>query len=853
MLSAPHLLFVVVILIVLSPALAADAGDAAAMVALAAALRPASALNWSSDADPCSWPLVRCDPDGGGGARVTAIQIGRRGLSGSLPGAVANLTALVRLEVMGNSLSGPVPSLPSLSSLRTLFLNDNNFTSLPASFFSLLLNNQRGPAKLSGPIDAVADMTGLRQLWLHSNSFSGPIPDLSRLTDLADLDLRDNELTGPVPDSLTGLDSLWTVVLTNNLLQGPVPAFKNAARMKIDLLPSSERFCRTDAGDCDPRVNAMLSIASSLGYPEIFARNWPGNDPCGNTWLGITCDAKGDVIVVNFQKLGLNGAISPDFRLLPSLQKLLLSGNNLTGTIPEALTNLPSLKELDVSNNSLWGKIPAFRRNVVVRTEGNPDIGKDINPGKDGSSSPGSDSGGGSNKSYLIGVVVSSVIGAAFLVGLLVFCYSKRNKFCFGKSRLPSGIVIHPGHSGSEAEMLKISLAGNGLNGVFNGAVSSTSSGPRDFHVGEPSSMVISIQVLRNVTNNFSEDNILGRGGFGTVYKGGLDDGTKIAVKRMEGSSATGPKGLSEFTSEISVLTRLRHRHLVSLLGYCLDGSERILVYEYMPRGTLSQHLFNWKSEGLNPLDWKRRLSIGLDVARGVEYLHSLANQSFIHRDLKPSNILLGDDMKAKVADFGLVKHAPDGKYSVETRLAGTFGYLAPEYAVTGRVTTKADVFSFGVILMELITGRKALDNSQSEENVHLVTWFRRMHINKATFEEVIDPTIDLDDETLKSVLTVAELACHCCSREPQQRPDMGQVVNVLSSLAEVWKPLEPKLDDEYTIDLDLTLPEALQRWKELENSSQSVSTIGNLENSQSSIPARPTGFAESFTSAHAR
>ncbi|CAL9073205.1 unnamed protein product, partial [Musa textilis] len=167
--------------------------------------------------------------------------------------------------------------------------------------------------------------------------------------------------------------------------------------------------------------------------------------------------------------------------------------------------------------------------------------------------------------------------------------------------------------------------------------------------------MVISIQVLRNVTNNFSEENILGRGGFGTVYKGELHDGTKIAVKRME-AGVMGAKGLNEFKSEIAVLTKVRHRNLVSLLGYCLAANERLLVYEYMPQGTLSRHLFEWKESGFKPLEWKKRLSIALDVARGVEYLHSLAQQSFIHRDLKPSNILLGDDMKAKVADFGLVR-----------------------------------------------------------------------------------------------------------------------------------------------------------------------------------------------------
>jgi serine/threonine protein kinase len=193
--------------------------------------------------------------------------------------------------------------------------------------------------------------------------------------------------------------------------------------------------------------------------------------------------------------------------------------------------------------------------------------------------------------------------------------------------------------------------------------------------------MTFTIDELRVVTNNFAEHNILGRGGFGVVYKGILADGTKIAVKRME-AAVVSSKGLSEFQSEIEVLTKVKHRHLVGLLGYCTDGIERLLVYEYMSQGTLAQHLFKYEEMQVKPLSWTQRLTIALDVAQAVEYLHGLAHRSFIHRDLKPSNVLLNDDLRAKVSDFGLVKLAPEGTlHSVETRLAGTFGYLAPEYA----------------------------------------------------------------------------------------------------------------------------------------------------------------------------
>ncbi|KAJ6370837.1 hypothetical protein OIU77_001360 [Salix suchowensis] len=349
---------------------------------------------------------------------------------------------------------------------------------------------------------------------------------------------------------------------------------------------------------------------------------------------------------------------------------------------------------------------------------------------------------------------------------------------------------------GSDNERVKITVAGSS---VSVGAISETHTNPAgeqgDIQMVEAGNMVISIQVLRNVTNNFSEGNILGRGGFGVVYKGELHDGTKIAVKRMESGVISG-KGLAEFKSEIAVLTKVRHRHLVALLGYCLDGNEKLLVYEYMPQGTLSRHIFNWAEEELKPLEWT-----------------------------------------------SLVRLAPEGKGSIETRIAGTFGYLAPEYAVTGRVTTKVDVFSFGVILMELITGRKALDERQPEESLHLVTWFRRMYLNKDTFQKAIDPSIDLNEETLASISTVAELAGHCCAREPYQRPDMGHTVNVLSSLVELWKPTDQSSEDTYGIDLEMSLPQALKKWQAYEgrsNMDSSSSLLPSLDNTQTSIPARP-------------
>ncbi|KAG6399086.1 hypothetical protein SASPL_140560 [Salvia splendens] len=864
-----------------------QSGDAAVMQDLKKSIYAPSQLGWT-DPDPCKWKSVTCSRDN----RVTKIQIRQQNLQGSLPPSLGKLTSLQTLEVQNNQLSGALPSLAGLNSLQTLSVNNNNFTSVPPDFFDgmtslqevsmdynpftswkipaglksasalqkftatsanisgpfpdffgaatfssltnlhLAFNNIEGPLPASlagssiqslwlngqmvgmnGSISVLQNMTQLTQIWLHRNDFSGPLPDFTGLIQLQDLSLRQNSFTGPVPDSLVGLATLATVNLTSNKLQGKTPKFGGA--VKVDMSPGSNSFCLPDPGvECDSRVNALLDVARNFGYPATFADNWKGNDPCVS-WKGITCSQK-NITVVSFKGMALSGTISPSFAQLTSLQRLVLSNNNLTGTIPTELTTLPNLVELDLSNNQIYGKVPQFKTSVDVKTTGNVNIGKDgpPPPETDGKKNP-DGSGSGSGKKSSTGVVVGSVVGGLCILafaGALVFCLYRGKRKRSGRVQSPHTTVIHPRLSGSD-DAVKITIAGSSANG--GGGTGETyshgSSGPSDIHIVEAGNMVISIQVLRNVTDNFCERNILGKGGFGTVYKGELHDGTKIAVKRME-SGVISENGLEEFRSEIAVLTKVRHRHLVALLGYCLDGNERLLVFEYMPQGTLSRFLFSWKDEGLQPLEWMKRLTIALDVARGSK------------------------------------------------KMVGLKCVLPFLFVVTGRVSTKIDVFSFGVILMEIITGRKALDESFPDDRQHLVPWFRRMLINKDTFRKAIDQTIEVTEETLGSICTVGELAGHCSAREPYQRPDMGHVVNVLSSLAELWKPSEPAdPDDMYGIDYDMTLPQVLKKWQALEGMSlidgdaTSSSYPGSNDNTQTSIPIRPSGFADSFTSADGR
>ncbi|KAF2322924.1 hypothetical protein GH714_032094 [Hevea brasiliensis] len=381
-----------------------------------------------------------------------------------------------------------------------------------------------------------------------------------------------------------------------------------------------------------------------------------------------------------------------------------------------------------------------------------------------------------------------------------------------------------------------------------SGSASRNSSGIAESDVIEAGNVVISIQVLQNVTKYFCPENELGRGGFGVVYKGELDDGTKIAVKRME-SGVISSKALDEFQAEIAVFSKVRHRHLVSHLGYSIAGNERILFYEYMPQGALSKHLFHWKSLKLEPLSWKRRLNIALDVARGMEYLHNLAHRSFIHGHLKSSNILLGDDFRAKVSDFGLKMTLLEEFTQPINQLSQKFLVHREILSLTGKVTTKVDVFSFGVVLMELLTGLMARDEDRPEESQYLAAWFGHIKSDKQKLRAAIDPALEVKDETFE-ISIIAELAGHCTARKPSQRPDMSHAVNVLAPLVEKWKPLDDDIEEYCGIDYRLPLKQMVKGWREAKGKDF---IYVDLEDSKSSIPARPTGFAEPFTSADGR
>ncbi|KAM0915933.1 hypothetical protein ACQ4PT_010504 [Festuca glaucescens] len=289
-------------------------------------------------------------------------------------------------------------------------------------------------------------------------------------------------------------------------------------------------------------------------------------------------------------------------------------------------------------------------------------------------------------------------------------------------------------------------------------------------------------QEMYEITDGFSPHNLLGEGGFGSVYRGRLPEGKEVAVKQLRDGSGQGER---EFQAEVEIISRVHHRHLVSLVGYCIANSQRLLVYDFVCNDTLHYHLHG---HGRPLLDWSARVKIAAGAARGIAYLHEDCHPRIIHRDIKSSNILLDNNFDALVADFGLARLALDAVTHVTTRVMGTFGYMAPEYASSGKLTEKSDVFSFGVVLLELMTGRKPVDASRPLGDESLVEWARPLlsrALETGNLEELVDSRLEKNFNEVE-MFRMLESAAACIRHSSSKRPRMSQVVRVLDSLADI-------------------------------------------------------------------
>uniref|UniRef100_A0A7N0SW13 non-specific protein-tyrosine kinase n=2 Tax=Kalanchoe fedtschenkoi TaxID=63787 RepID=A0A7N0SW13_KALFE len=294
----------------------------------------------------------------------------------------------------------------------------------------------------------------------------------------------------------------------------------------------------------------------------------------------------------------------------------------------------------------------------------------------------------------------------------------------------------------------------------------------------------LSLEELKEKTDNFGSKSLIGEGSYGRVYYAILNSGKAVAVKKLDVSSDPEPN--NEFLTQLSMVSRLKHENLVELLGYCVEGSNRVLAYEFATMGSLHDILHGRKGvQGAQPgpvLDWMQRVRIAVDAARGLEYLHEKVQPSVIHRDIRSSNVLLFEEFKAKIADFNLSNQAPDMAARLHsTRVLGTFGYHAPEYAMTGQLTQKSDVYSFGVVLLELLTGRKPVDHNMPRGQQSLVTW-ATPRLSEDKVKQCVDPKLK-GEYPPKGIAKLAAVAALCVQYEAEFRPNMTIVVKALQPL----------------------------------------------------------------------
>lgn len=361
------------------------------------------------------------------------------------------------------------------------------------------------------------------------------------------------------------------------------------------------------------------------------------------------------------------------------------------------------------------------------------------------------------------------MLGLIGLVGVWIFKRKKKSSGPYDGHVIPASMGSSPRSDGK----LLVTTEYPGSN--FGGSGSSDT--PTDHGGYGQSRSWFTYQELYEATSGFSDEKLLGEGGFGSVYKGLLPDGRVVAVKQLK---VGGGQGEREFKAEVEIISRIHHRHLVSLVGYCIWETKRLLVYDYVPNNTLHFHLHG---EGRPVMDWATRVKIAVGAARGIAYLHEDCHPRIIHRDIKSSNILLDNNFEARVSDFGLAKLAMDAETHVSTRVMGTFGYMAPEYATTGKLTEKSDVYSFGVVLLELITGRKPVDESQPVGDESLVEWARPLlthALETGELEALVDPRLE-KNYTESEILRMIEAAAACVRHSAVKRPRMGLVVRALT------------------------------------------------------------------------
>uniref|UniRef100_A0A0E0NC54 non-specific serine/threonine protein kinase n=1 Tax=Oryza rufipogon TaxID=4529 RepID=A0A0E0NC54_ORYRU len=702
---------------------------------------------------------------------VISLELMRQNLSGVLPEEVVNLTYLTNLSLQGNRISGTVPKeLGRMPFLKSIFISANDITGELPSTFSRLTNmtdlDMQGTL-MSGPIPPeisllnnltelrVTDLSGpsmkfpplqnaqhLTKVVLRNCSIYGEIPPyLGQMQYLILMDLSFNKLTGQIPQNFDRMVALQLqyLYLSDNMLTGDLPGWmlKNKASNKVNMDVSFNNFTDSslfiNCGGKSVEVNGNIyeDDSSRIGTSTFVLSN-------DRKWAySSTGDFVGnpdaDYIARNTSELTLDHPeLYTEARLSPlSLKYYGVCMENGEYSVELHFAEIVFTEDHTFSSNG--------KRIFDVFIQGTKVL-KDFNI---------QDEAGG----------VHRVITKTFTTNIT-----------------DNTLEIHFYWAGKGTT----GVPDRGLQFFYHGRKTDTSD------LQTRTQYFFSLKEIESATKNFDPANKIGEGGFGPVYKGTLANGTTVAVKKLSSQSSQGNR---EFLNEIGIISALRHPNLVRLFGCCIDGEQLLLIYEFLENNSLGRALFGRGDHQLK-LDWPKRYNICLGTAKGLCYLHEESTLKIIHRDIKPSNILLDERLQPKISDFGLAK-LNDDRGRMSTRIAGTVGYMAPEYATRGCLTCKADVYSFGVVTLEIVSGMSNTSSMSDDEYLHLLDWAERLK-QEGRLLEIVDQRLG-SHYSQEEALRMLNVALLCTNTSPVQRPRMSSVVSMLCGQA----PLEVVPDED--------------------------------------------------------
>ncbi|CAL9000878.1 unnamed protein product [Prunus brigantina] len=721
-------------------------------------------------------------------------------LSGSIPRSLGLLKHLRSLFLQVNCLNGCIPpELSGMASLVLLDLSINKLTGeIPESFSELktisLLNLYKN--NLYGSIDFIGHLPHLEVLNLWENNFTFELPEsLGRNGRLVDLDVTGNHLTGLIPQDLCRGGRLKTLILMDNHFFGPIPEELGQCKSLVKIRMMRNTITGTVPVGIFNLPNVVMielneNYLSGQLPTQMYADSLEILTLSGNQISGVIPRAIGNLNNLQTLSLEMNkfyGKIPKEIFYLKWLSKINISNNNLGGEIPASISNCSSLAFLDFSRNNLVGEIPRgttkleaiylvnFSRNQL--TGQIPDEIPYITSLTTWDLSYNNFTGTIPQSSQFLAIV--SFEGNPYLCHN-VSCPSlinqrAREHNAFGSPSKLALIIIGP-----LLVLLLIILLIFLLVKVYR------ITKVRKIQKSKGWRLIVFQQLHLNVEDLLQclkLENIIGKGSAGVVYRGTMPSGLEVAIKQLVGSSRGGQRDHG-FSAEIKTLGQIKHRNIVRLLGYMSNNESNLLLYEYMPNGSLGKLLHGPNAA---ELQWERRYKIAVEAAKGLCYLHHDCSPLIIHRDVKSHNILLDSNLEAHVADFGLAKYF-QGPADCMSSIAGSFGYIAPEYGYTLKVDEKIDVYSFGVVLLELITGRKPVMNLE-DEDMNIVSWVRKTTskipykpspASPAVLLALVDPK--LSGYPLQGVLYLFNIAMMCVENDSCARPTMRGVVNMLNN-----------------------------------------------------------------------